>query len=244
MAVGGGAGALLGAARRICGRARADRQRRWRASYDADPALRARFLEGAGLLALWSGDDARAVAHFEESLAAAEAAGSRALAARVLGRLGHVVYAQGDAARARALITEMLTLARAADSGRMIGYAFLYRVLFAIGPHGSPRERQQLRTELDEPVARLREAGFHRGLAMLLAGRARLLIDVDAPAALAALREALELARGRDDPLAISFVPWLALVLLAERLPAEQVARLSGGFAALAARSAAIGGRT
>ena len=73
----------------------------------------------------------------------------------------------------------------------------MYRVLFAIGPHGSPREREQLRTELDEPVARLREAGFHRILALLLAGRARLLIDVDAPAALAALREALAAGRGR-----------------------------------------------
>jgi DNA-binding CsgD family transcriptional regulator len=78
---------------------------------------------------------------------------------------------------------------------------------------------------------------------LLLAGRARLLIDVNAPAALAALREALALARGLDDPLAISFVPWLAAVLLAERLPAAQVARLSGGVATLVARSAAIGGR-
>ena len=41
-----------------------------------------------------------------------------------------------------------------------------------------------------------------------------------------------------------SIVPWLALVLLVERLPAEQVARLSGGVAALEARSVAIGGRT
>src|SRR5215210_2708643 len=39
-------------------------------------------------------------------------------------------------------------------------------------------------------------------------------------------------------------VPWLALVLLVEDLPVEQVARLSGGIAALEARSAAIGGRT
>ena len=78
---------------------------------------------------------------------------------------------------------------------------------------------------------------------MLLAGRARLLVDVDAPAALAALREALELARERDDPLIMSIVPWLAPVLLVEHLPAEQVARLGGGIAALEARSAAIGGR-
>jgi hypothetical protein len=39
-----------------------------------DSALRARFLEGAGLLALWSRDDDRAVADFEGSLKAAEAA--------------------------------------------------------------------------------------------------------------------------------------------------------------------------
>ena len=70
-----------------------------------------------------------------------------------------------------------------------------------------------------------------------------LLVEVDPAAAVAALREALELARGLDDPLIISFVPWLAAVLLVEHLPAEQVARLSGGVAALEARSAAIGGR-
>ena len=146
--------------------------RRGRAHIEADPALRARFLEGAGLLALWSGDDDRAVAHFEGSLAAAQAAGDRALAAHVLGQLGTVVYAQGDVARARALIAEMLTLARAADSGLDIGYAYVWRVLIAIGPHGSPREREQLRGELDEPVARLREAGLHRDLADA-AGRPR-----------------------------------------------------------------------
>jgi DNA-binding NarL/FixJ family response regulator len=213
-------------------------------SFDAPPVLRARFLEGAGLLALWSGDDNRAVAHFEGSLAAAQAAEAKALAAHVLGHLGYVAYAQGDVTRARALIAEMLTLARASDSGLDIGYAYVWRVLIAIGPHGSPREREQLRGELDEPVAHLRVVGVHRDLAELLAGRARLLIDVDAPAALAALREALVLGRGADDPLAFSIVPWLALVLLVEDLPVEQVARLSGGIAALEARSVAMGGRT
>jgi predicted ATPase/DNA-binding CsgD family transcriptional regulator len=212
-------------------------------SYDADPALRARFLEGAGLIALWSGDDERAVAHYEESLAAARAAGNGALAARALGRLGVLAYARGDAGRARALVAEMLTLARAMNSGRMIGYAFIYRVLFAIGPHGGSREREQLRGELDEPVALLREAGFYRALAVLLAGRARLLIEVDAPSAFAALREALALGRGADEPVVMSFVPWLAAVLLVEHLPAEQVARLSGGIAALEPRAAALGGR-
>jgi predicted ATPase/DNA-binding CsgD family transcriptional regulator len=212
-------------------------------SYPADPALRARFLLGTGMVAVWSSDDDRAVAHFEGSLAAAWDAGNSALAARVLGWLGTVVYARGDAPRARALVAEMLVLARAADAGLLIGYAFLYRTLFAIGPHGSRREREQLRAELDEPVARLRAVGFRRALAVLLAGRARLLIDVDAPGATAALREALVLGRGEHDPLIFSFVPWLALVLLVERLPVEQVARLASGVAALAARSEAVGSR-
>ena len=212
-------------------------------SHDSDPAPRARFFEGAGLIAQWSGDNERAVAHFESSLAAAEAAGESVLATRVLGRLGAVAYAQGDVARARALFTEKLDLARAVDSRQMIGQAFLYLVLFAIGPHGSPREWEHLRTELENPVVWLREAGSRRGLAILLAGRARLLIDVDAMASFSALREALTLARGWDDPLVISFVPWLATVLLAERLPADKLARLHGGVAALAARSAAVGGR-
>ena len=125
-------------------------------AYEADPALRARFL------ADWSGDDARAIAHYEGRLAAANAAGETDLAARVLGRLGFVAYTRGHVTRARALIAEMLALARAADSGPMIGYAYLYRVLFAIGPHGSSRERELLRGELDEPAARLRTAGFRR----------------------------------------------------------------------------------
>ena len=211
-------------------------------SFAAAPALRARLLAAAGLIEQWSGDD-RAITHYEESLAAASAAENTALAARVLGRLGVTAYIRGDVARARALLTEVLTQARADDSGQMIGYAFVYLVLIAIGPHGSSRERERLRTELEEPVARLREEGVHRGLAVLLAGYARLLVAVDPATAVAPLREALELARGLADPLITNFVPWLATVLLVEQLPAEQVARVSGGIAVLVARSAATGGR-
>jgi DNA-binding CsgD family transcriptional regulator len=61
---------------------------------------------------------------------------------------------------------------------------------------------------------------------------------------LAALREALQLARGRGEPVVISIVPWLAAVLLAEHLPAEQVVRVGSGVAALASRVVATGGRT
>jgi DNA-binding CsgD family transcriptional regulator len=138
----------------------------------------------------------------------------------------------------------MLAQARAADAGWLIGLAYAYRIWIAIGPHGSPQEREQLRTEMEEPVGRLRQAGYRRALTVLLAGRVRLLMEVDAPAAFAALREVLQLVRGVDDPLVISIVPWLAAVLLVERLPAEQVARLGGAIATIEKRSAAIGGRT
>ena len=213
-------------------------------SYEADQALRARFFDGAGLLALWSGDEARAVTHYEASLTAAEVAGETALAARVLGGLGTVAYARSDVGRARTLVAQMLDRAHAADSGWLIGLAYAYRIWIAIGPHGSPQEREQLRAEMEEPVRRLRQVGYRRALTVLLAGRVRLLVEVDAPAAFAALREVLQLVRGVDDPLVISIVPWLAAVLLVERLPAEHVARLGGALARIERRSAAIGGRT
>jgi DNA-binding CsgD family transcriptional regulator len=213
-------------------------------TYTPDWALRARFLKGAGLLAHWSGSSELAISHYEGSLAAAKATQDSITAAPVLGLMGTALYAQGSVARARILIAEMLTLARAADAGLLIGYAFVHRVLFAIGPHGSQRERELLRSELDEPVERLRLAGERRTLATLLACRARLLVDVDAAAAQTALQEALTLGRGVDAPLMCSMLPWLAMVLLAERLPAEQLARLAGGMAALTALGSTVGGRT
>jgi predicted ATPase/DNA-binding CsgD family transcriptional regulator len=213
-------------------------------SPEADPAVLARLLEGAGWIAHLSGDNDRAIAHLEDGLAAARAAGDAIRTAHALGLLGTVMYVRGDAARARTLVAQMLAEARAADAGVMIGWAFAYRVLFAIGPHGTPRERVQLREELDEPVMLLRDGGHRRGLAVLLAGRARILAEVDARAALAPLRESLDVARELDDPLRISSVPWLAAVLLAERLPPEQVARIGGALASLAEWRELIGGRT
>ena len=49
-------------------------KRRWRRRM-TPPQHSARFLEGAGLLAECSGDDERAIAHYEGSLAAARASG-------------------------------------------------------------------------------------------------------------------------------------------------------------------------
>lgn len=211
-------------------------------SYAADLSLRARFLEGAGMLTYWTLDDERAAIHLEGSLAAAAMTEDNALAARTLMWLGILAYRRGDVARARTLLAEMLARAQVADSGPMIGYAYITRILIAVGPHGSPRERAELRMEVDGPLARLRKAGHRRPLAFLLAGHAHLLVEVDVPAAVAALREALTLGRGVIDPANASFIPWLAAVLMVQRLRAEQAARLGGAVAALTAQSLAVGG--
>jgi non-specific serine/threonine protein kinase len=212
--------------------------------FDADALLRARFFEGVGLLDIYAGDDARATVNLTESVAAAKDLGEAAMTARMLGSLGIAVYAQGDPTRARAIVIEMLSLARAAHSRRMVGEAFFFLAMFTVGPGGNPQDWPQLQIELNEGIACLREAGFLRGLAITLACQARLLSEVDAPAAGAPLREALELARVMDDPLAIGLVPWLSLVMLAPRLPADQLALMSGGITTLASRSVALGGRS
>ncbi len=56
---------------------------------------------------------------------------------------------------------------------------------------------------------------------------------INVAAAVAALREALSLKQGLEDPLVISIVPGLALVLLADRLTTEQMAHLTGAMAVL-----------
>jgi DNA-binding CsgD family transcriptional regulator len=91
---------------------------------------------------------------------------------------------------------------------------------------------------------RLKRAGAKRARALLLAGHARLLAEDDAAAAKDPLTEALQLAREINEPVVINFIPWVALVLLAGSLPAQQVARLAGGVHALATRYSSAGGRS
>jgi DNA-binding NarL/FixJ family response regulator len=56
---------------------------------------------------------------------------------------------------------------------------------------------------------------------------------INVAAAVAALREALSLKQRLEDPLVISIVPGLALVLLADRLTTEQMEHLTGAMAVL-----------
>ena len=208
-----------------------------------ESALQARMLRAAGALMTWARLSSRAQELFEQGLAAARQARDRAQEAWFLANLGLIAYIHGDVDRARAVTGEGVALARMANDRRTIGTASLYLVLYAIGSSANPRERERLRGTLDEPVARLREVGDHRALALLLAANARLLADVDRPAAWAALRQSLELARPLPDELAMtSLVPWLTAVLCAERLAPNRLTRLAGGIASLEARAADRGG--
>jgi DNA-binding NarL/FixJ family response regulator len=51
-----------------------------------------------------------------------------------------------------------------------------------------------------------------------------MLAEVDARAALAPLRESLQLARGMEEPVVRGLVPWLAAVLVAEGLSNKEIA--------------------
>jgi DNA-binding CsgD family transcriptional regulator len=79
---------------------------------------------------------------------------------------------------------------------------------------------------------------------LLLASHARLLAEDDPAAARGPLIEALRLAQEVDEPVVINFIPWVALVLLADHLSPQQVARLAGGVHALATRYSPTVGRS
>ncbi|MEA2586403.1 MAG: hypothetical protein QOF33_4488 [Thermomicrobiales bacterium] len=208
-----------------------------------EPRLRARALRAAGALTAWARDELRARELFEEGIVAARQTGDATQEAWFLANLGLMAYVRGDVDRARVVTGDAVRLARMADARRTVGTAFLYLVLYAIGPMGTPREWERLREGFDEPVALLREVGDYRVLALLLAGRARLLADVDPVAARSAMREGLELARPLPDDLAMTtLVPWLTAVLFTDRLTPERTARLAGGIAALEAQATELGG--
>jgi predicted ATPase/DNA-binding XRE family transcriptional regulator len=84
-------------------------------SKGASTAVRAKALNGAGVLATIQGDHARAAALFEESLALRRELGDTWGVAASLTNLGNIAYYQGDHARAEALYDESLALRREMD---------------------------------------------------------------------------------------------------------------------------------
>jgi non-specific serine/threonine protein kinase len=82
------------------------------------PALRARALNAAGILARWRGDLQAAARLFESSRGCFEEAGDKAGVAKALGSLALVPYLQGDYPRARELWEQNLALERELGNAR------------------------------------------------------------------------------------------------------------------------------
>ena len=103
------------------------------------PAIRAKALNAAGVLAESQGDRERAERLHEESLAIARRIEDRESIAWSLNNLGVVAINQGDLARARSLLEEHLALAEAA--GDMSGVATALMDLGQIAHHEGDHER-------------------------------------------------------------------------------------------------------
>jgi len=85
--------------------------------------VRAKALNGSGMLALHQGDHARATALHEESLMLSRALGDVAGVAGALNNLALIAYRQGDYARAAGLFKECLTYRREANDGVAVAMA-------------------------------------------------------------------------------------------------------------------------
>jgi predicted ATPase/class 3 adenylate cyclase len=103
------------------------------------PAIRAKALNAAGVLAESQGDRERAERLHEESLALSRQLGDREGIAWSLNNLGVVAINQGDLARARSLLEEHLSLAEAA--GDRPGVATALMDLGQIAHHEGDHER-------------------------------------------------------------------------------------------------------
>jgi non-specific serine/threonine protein kinase len=89
----------------------------------AAPALRARQLLWAGLLARYSGDFPRSLALLDESRQLSEQAGDSATAAWACGPMGAIYLDIGDPERAEELLQAAVTFSRSASEPRILGVA-------------------------------------------------------------------------------------------------------------------------
>jgi predicted ATPase/DNA-binding SARP family transcriptional activator len=127
---------------------------------DIPPALRARALMWAGVLAGGHGDQQRAIQRMEESLALYREIGDEHGIAVLLQNLGYAVDESGDHARARALFEQVLALRREAGDQRGVATALdsLGNLALQDGDLASAREL------LDESLALAQQMG-NRGQA-------------------------------------------------------------------------------
>jgi predicted ATPase/DNA-binding CsgD family transcriptional regulator len=193
-------------------------------------ALRARALHGAGHLAHYQGDDARAVPLLEAGLALWRDLGDRQGTALALLLLGNVAEDRGDYAAAASRFEEALALYRAGGDAAWVALVRYHLGVVAYG-RGDPDEATAL---LEEALGLFRGAGNHWGTMITLTYLGLVAADRgDARRAGARLAESLALFEqvGADDCLA-DCLAGVAVLAAACRQP-EPAARLFGAAAAL-----------
>ncbi len=170
----------------------------------APAAARAKAAFGAGVLAWWRDDDARASQLLEESRRLAEQLGDRRLAADVIRQMAVVASSRGEHDQARHLAETSLRLFEELDdrwgtaaASRLLGF----RAAGSVGHHRSDRIDLDAGTRfLERSLALARELNDRRGIAWSLVGLGTILWEQgDWRKAAATCEEALALFREVGD---------------------------------------------
>jgi predicted ATPase/DNA-binding NarL/FixJ family response regulator len=196
----------------------------------APAALRSRALEGAGALALWQGDHARARALLEECLGVATALGETPRAAHALTLLGYAAVFQGDAAGGLDLNERSLARYRAVGDTWGIAYASR-NVGWTLLQMGNPAGAEPL---LEDALTSFREIAATRNVAFTLSMLAEVKLeqaDVEAAAAFSA--NGVSLAGELDDPTAVGDTVAMAALVVGGRGNVERAITLLAGVDAL-----------
>ncbi len=197
---------------------------------EAPPAARLTVLSGAGTMAWYEGEFARATHWHEQALALAEALGDQAAEATARNNLGVQALEQGDYDRAARHFAASLAVARAAGEPRATLFALHNLAQVA----RLRREGAAAMGQIEEALALARELGDTAMVASGLNALGHAMLDEgDCRRAAPLFREGLELARHRgniDDM--VDALEGLAR-LCAETGHAQRAARLFGAATAL-----------
>jgi predicted ATPase len=172
---------------------------------DAAPAIRARALRAAGLLAEYHGDYDQAVARHEAAAVIWRELGEEGNLARTLDHLGNCAHDRGDLAGAMLLHEQALNLTRRVGDTRGIASALGNLGIMAIYAGQLDRARRLL----EETLSLMRESGNQYGIALALSNLGEVAIrEEDAAQAVALNQEALALwqALGTQESVATALV--------------------------------------
>ena len=194
-------------------------------------AARAKALNGAGWMALWSGDYPRAVSLLEESVALFEVLGDPDSAAISLAFLGMTAVRQADAERTLALRDE----ADALRLGRSLGRRALAELLFFLAAASShEQDYRQAMAYFEESRAEFRGLEDARGVSRCLISFGMVsIMGHDYARTETVAREGLESVRVLNDKPGTSFALLVAAALAGVRRDPVRAANLWGAAEAL-----------